>query len=57
MGNRFLVMVIALLVAFASGWLFANEVRPPSLENVSFAVWMVAGAVALLSAMMVSVAR
>lgn len=57
MGNRFTIMIVALGVAFCSGWLFANEIAPPRLENVSFAVWAVAGAVALLSAAMVSVSR
>lgn len=57
MTNKFTIMVVALGVAFFSGWLFANEVAPPRLEDLSFAMWIVAGAVALLSAAMVAVAR
>jgi len=57
MGNRFSIMLVALGVAFFAGWLFANEVAPPRMEDLSFAMWIVAGAVALLSAAMVAVAR
>lgn len=55
MGNKFMIMLVALGVAFCSGWLFANEVAPPRLEDVRFAMWIVAGGVAVISAMMVSV--
>lgn len=55
--NRFTVMIIALGLAFASGWMFANEVRPPMYDDVGLAMWIAVGGVALLSAMMVSVAR
>lgn len=57
MGNRFTIMLVALGVAFFSGWLFANEVAPPRMEDLSFAMWIIAGAVALLSAAIVAVAR
>lgn len=57
MGNKFTIMVVALGVAFFSGWLFANEVAPPRMEDLNFAMWIVAGGVALLSAAMVAVAR
>lgn len=57
MGNKFLIMVVALGVAFFSGWLFANEIAPPRLSDLSFAMWIIAGAVAVLSAAMVAVAR
>jgi hypothetical protein len=55
--SRFTVMVMALALAFGSGWLFANEVRPPLLEDTSLAMWIAGVVVALLSAMMASTAR
>lgn len=57
MGNKFTIIIVALGVAFVSGWLFANEVAPPRMEDLSFAMWIIAGVVSLLSAAMVAVAR
>lgn len=48
--NRFIVLLMALALSFASGWLFANEVRPPLLEDVGLAMWIAVGGVALVSA-------
>ncbi len=31
--NKFFVLLMALCLAFVAGWLFANEVRPPLLED------------------------
>lgn len=53
MGNKFTIIIVALGVAFVSGWLFANEVAPPRMEDLSFAMWIIAGVVSLLSAAMV----
>jgi sorbitol-specific phosphotransferase system component IIBC len=55
--NRFIVMLIALAMAFGSGWLFANEVRPPLLEDVGLAMWIAVGGVGFLSAIMASNGR
>lgn len=55
--NKFMIMLAALGLAFFSGWLFGNEVRPPVLENVALAMWIAVGGVAVLSAAMVSVSR
>jgi hypothetical protein len=55
--NRFIVMIVALGLAFGSGWLFANEVRPPLLDDTSLAMWIAVGGVAFLSAMMASTTR
>lgn len=52
--NRFTVMLMALGLAFLSGWLFSNEVPAPSFDNVALAMWIACGGVALISAMMVS---
>ena len=52
--NRFTVMLLALGLAFFSGWLFANEIMPPTLDNASLAMWMLTGVVSLVGAMMVS---
>jgi hypothetical protein len=52
--NKFFVLLMALGLAFAAGWLFANEVRPPLLEDVGLAMWMAVGGVAVLSAAMVA---
>lgn len=52
--NRFIVLLMALGLAFGSGWLFANEVRPPLLEDVGLAMWIAVGSVALLSAALVA---
>lgn len=52
--NRFIVLLLALGLAFGSGWLFANEVRPPLLEDVGLAMWIAVGGVAVLSAAMVA---
>lgn len=35
--------LLALAAAFVAGWLFANEVRPPLLENMDMAVWALVG--------------
>lgn len=40
--------VLALSLAFASGWLFANEVRPPMLEDIGLAAWMGIGVLAVI---------
>jgi len=50
--NRFGILLMALGLSFAAGWLFANEVRPPLLEDVGLAMWMAIGGVAVLSAAM-----
>lgn len=55
--NRFIILLLALGLAFGSGWLFANEVRPPLLEDVGLAMWIAVGAVAVVSAAMVSAGR
>jgi hypothetical protein len=52
--NRFTVMLMALGLAFFSGWLFANEIAPPSLDNASLAMWALTGVVSLVGAAMVS---
>lgn len=52
--NRFTIMVIALGVAFLSGWLFANEVQPPTVQDLGFAMWFVGIGVAFMAAMMAS---
>ncbi len=52
--NRFTIMLLALGLAFFSGWLFANEIMPPTLDNASLAMWMLTGVVSLVGAMMVS---
>ena len=50
--NRITVMLGALGLAFASGWLFSNEVPAPHFDNVALAMWIATGGVALLSALM-----
>lgn len=55
--NKFIVMAMALGMAFGSGWLFANEVRPPMLEDVGMAMWIAVGGFGLLMSMMVSATR
>jgi hypothetical protein len=57
MGNKFTIIIIALGVAWFSGWLFANEVAPPRYDDLSFAVSFVLGGVALVGALGVAVAR
>lgn len=52
--NRFIVMLGALGLAFFSGWLFANEIAPPTLDNASLAMWVLTGIVSLVGAAMVS---
>lgn len=52
--NRFIVLLMALGLAFGSGWLFANEVRPPLLEDVGLAMWIAVGTVAVMAAAMVA---
>lgn len=52
--SRFIVMLGALALAFLSGWLFANEVAPPSLEAARLAMWIACGGVAVITALMVS---
>ena len=52
--NRFTIMLLALGLAFFSGWLFANEVMPPTLDNASLAMWIACGGVAVISALMLS---
>lgn len=44
--NKFVILLLALGLAFGSGWLFANEVRPPLLEDVGLAMWIAVGGVA-----------
>lgn len=55
--NKFTVMLLALGLAFFSGWLFGNEIRPPVFDNASLAMWIACGGVAILSAAMVAVSR
>jgi len=55
--NRFIVMVMALGMAFGAGWLFSNEVRAPLLEDVGLAMWMAVGGVAVIAAVLVSTTR
>jgi hypothetical protein len=55
--SRFTVMIAALALAFGSGWLFANEVRPPLLEDVGMAMWIAVGGFGLIMSMMVSVGK
>ena len=45
--NRFMLFLVAAGVAFAAGWLYGNEVRPPRLEDVDLAMWIVVGVAAL----------
>ena len=45
--NRFVLFLVAAGVAFAAGWLYGNEVRPPRLEDVDLAMWIVVGVAAL----------
>lgn len=45
--NRFTLFLLAASVAFLAGWLFANEVKPPRYEDMTLAMWIVAGAFAL----------
>lgn len=52
--NRFAIMLLALGLAFFSGWLFANEVQPPTLDNASLAMWALTGVVSLVGAAMVA---
>ena len=52
--NRFTIMLLALGLAFVSGWLFSNEVPAPSFDNVALAMWIACGGVAVISALMVS---
>lgn len=39
------------LIAFVSGWLFANEYPPPDVRDLGMAVWFVGLAIASLGAM------
>ena len=50
MGNRLILILLGFTLAFGAGWLFANEVRPPRYEDLSMAIWIVAGAGSLLMA-------
>lgn len=50
--NRFVILLLGLGLAFGSGWLFANEVRPPLLEDVGLAMWIAVGGVALISSVL-----
>jgi hypothetical protein len=49
--TRFTVILLALCLSFLAGWLFANEVRPPLLQDVGLAMWIAVGGTGLLSAM------
>lgn len=52
--SRFTVMLMALALAFVSGWLFSNEVPAPSFDNVALAMWIACGGVAVIASLMVS---
>lgn len=41
--NRFTLFLMAATLAFGAGWLFANEVKPPRLEDISMAMWLIVG--------------
>lgn len=45
--NRFTLFIVAAALAFAAGWLFGNEVKPPRYEDLSLAMWLVVGVLAL----------
>lgn len=45
--NRFTLFVVAAGLAFVAGWLFGNEMKPPRYEDLSMAMWLVVGVLAL----------
>lgn len=45
--NRFTLFVVAAGLAFLAGWLFGNEMKPPRYEDLSMAMWLVVGVLAL----------
>jgi len=57
MRHRFVIVLVAFGITFASGWLFANEVRPPRLEDIGLAMWAVLAIVGLLSAVVATQGR
>lgn len=50
MGNRLILILIAFGIVFFAGWIFANEVTPPRVEDISAAAWIVAVLVAVVMA-------
>jgi hypothetical protein len=52
--NRFIVMLGALALAFFSGWLFANEIAPPRIDNASLAMWIACAGVAVIASAIVA---
>ncbi|MEZ4864140.1 MAG: hypothetical protein R3C14_22700 [Caldilineaceae bacterium] len=57
MGNRFLVFLIILGMAFFAGWLFGNEVAPPRMADVSAAMWLAMAGAAVISSLVMAVGR
>lgn len=55
--SKFFLMLTALGLAFASGWLFGNEVRPPILANANLAMWLAVGVGSVINALIVAVGR
>ncbi len=57
MRNRITVILFGFLLAFVSGWLFANEYRPPRYEDLDMAVWAIMGGVGLVAAIVAGQGR
>lgn len=55
--NKFFLLLTALALAFVSGWLFGNEVRPPMLANANLAMWLAIGGGSVINALIASMGR
>ena len=52
MGNRFTIILMALVAVFLGGWLFANEYPPPQVADLKAAAWIVSVLMAVVLASM-----
>lgn len=55
--TRFSLFLLAAALAFAAGWLFGNEYRPPRITDVNLAMWIFVGGFSMLLGAVASASR